>query len=604
MCGIVGYIGKRDAVTVLLDGLKRLEYRGYDSAGLAVGVNGELVFHKSEGKLGRLENLLRERGFYTNYGIGHTRWATHGRPSTENAHPHTDCKGTIAVVHNGIIENYLELKRSLIAEGHRFQSETDTETIVHLIEKYLVGDLRGAVCAAVAQLQGSFAIAVVSKYAPGRIIAARRFSPLVVGLGKGEYLIASDIPAILPHTRDEIFIEDDELVELSADGVEITNLSTGKPVKKQIERISWSAGQVEKSGYDHFMLKEIHEQPAALRETMLNRIVGTEVNLSGLTHIDIAKINTIQIVACGTSYHAGLVGKYLIEALANIPVEVELASEYRYRKIICNERTLVLPISQSGETADTIAAVKEARRRGCAVLGICNVIGSSVTRLSDDCIYTKAGPEIGVASTKAFTAQLAALCLFALHCGKLRGHISTTEEAELVTALKRLPSDLEHALACEAEIAILAHKYKEVATFLYLGRWINYPVALEGALKLKEIAYINAQGYAAGEMKHGPIALVEKGVPVIVLAPHNHVYEKVCSNISEVRARAGEVIAIVEANDIPAGVTHTIVLPHTHTLLAPILQVVPLQLLAYHTAVLKGCDVDQPRNLAKSVTVE
>lgn len=609
MCGIVGYVGKREAVGVLFDGLKRLEYRGYDSAGLAVDGGGKLIVCKSAGKLQRLALLLDQLKTGARFGIGHTRWATHGQPTTENAHPHLDCADRLAVVHNGIIENYHELKLRLVEEGHIFRSETDTETIVHLIERYYQGDnLKQAVVQALAQLQGSFAIAVMSASEPGRICAARRFSPLVVGLGEGEYYLASDTPAILAHTRDEILIDNGELVEMTADGVEVTDLTSGQRIDKPLAKITWSAEQAEKCGYAHYMLKEIYEQPSAVRETLLGRVSYLEdgPGAMGITDLDVRKIDTVQIVACGTSYHAGLAGKYLIEALAGIPVELELASEYRYRAVLYDRRTLLVAISQSGETADTLAAVEKARARGCPVLSICNVPGSNLTRLSDSCIYTKAGPEIGVASTKAFTTQLTALLLFALHCGEMRGQLAQKEMAALITALTRLPADIERTLQCEAAVEELARRYHQAATFLYLGRWLSYPVALEGALKMKEISYINALGLAAGEMKHGPIALIEQGMPVVVLAARNHVYEKVLSNIEEVRARGGDVIAIADADDakIAQHVRHSVMLPHTHPMLTPVLQTVPLQLLAYHIALLRGCDVDQPRNLAKSVTVE
>ncbi|MEW6730923.1 MAG: glutamine--fructose-6-phosphate transaminase (isomerizing) [Acidobacteriota bacterium] len=606
MCGIVGYVGKRNAIPILFDGLKRLEYRGYDSAGIIFNCNGKLVLRKAEGRLNRLAQLLDDLKQDVGFGIGHTRWATHGRPSTENAHPHLDCTGTLAVVHNGIIENYRELKDELIAAGHIFRSETDTEVIVHLIESYYCNnDLKSAVRQALSKLTGSFAIGLISADKPDRIIAARRFSPLVVGLGDHEYFLASDTPAILSHTSNEIVIGDEEMVEISSNGIEVTDLRSGNLVEKPVEQITWSAEQVEKSGFDSFMLKEIYEQPTAIRETLLGKILDLQGAI-GITKLDVKKFDTVHIVACGTSYHAGLAGKYILESLAGIPVEVEMASEYRYRTIICNKKTLVLPISQSGETADTLAALELARAKGCSVLSICNVAGSNITRLSDDCIFTKAGPEIGVASTKAFTCQLVALLLLALHWGKTRNHIMQDQLLELIGALTRLPSDLECTLQLEPQIRELAFRYHNVNTFLFLGRWISYPVALEGALKLKEISYINAQGYAAGEMKHGPIALIEKGVPVVVLAAHNHVYGKVIGNIEEVRARGGSVIAITDENDnrLALEPTQVITLPRTRSLLTPILQAVLLQLLAYHIAILRGCDVDKPRNLAKSVTVE
>lgn len=612
MCGIVGYVGRRNAVPILLSGLKRLEYRGYDSAGIVLQESGELTLYKAEGKLNALESLLTSMPapyIPTNYGIGHTRWATHGRPSFENAHPHMDCTNTIAVVHNGIIENYKELKEQLIAEGHYFKSATDTEVIVHLIEKHMDGDLKRAVALTLPLLKGSYALGVISAQKPDYIIAARRFSPLVVGMGRDEYFLASDIPAILEHTNNEIIINDDELVELSPVGIEVTNIRAGKRVSKNIEKINWSSAQAEKGGYNDYMLKEIHEQPIVIREMLQGLInIGEKgkANIAQVTKLDTTKFNSIHIIACGTSYHAGLIGKYLIETLAGVPVEVELASEYRYRTIICNEKTLVIPISQSGETADTLAATQLAKSKGSTVLAVCNVPGSNLTRLAKDTIYTKAGPEIGVASTKAFTTQLVALILLAINCAQQRKKLNGEKLSELALALKRLPGDLERTMLCADQIQEVAKEFYNCSTYLFLGRWINYPIALEGALKLKELSYINGQGYAAGEMKHGPIALIENNVPVVVMAPHDQVYEKVCSNIEEVRARGGSVIAITEEGDksLKDGVAHLIELPKTHPMLSPVLQVIPLQLLAYHVALLRGCDVDKPRNLAKSVTVE
>lgn len=612
MCGIVGYVGKRDAVPILLNGLKRLEYRGYDSAGIVLNGHGELELYRAAGRLKELEKVLKDCAHpeeCAHFGIGHTRWATHGKPSIENAHPHMDCSGTIAVVHNGIIENYKELKEQLIAEGHQFHSATDTEVIVHLIEKYFDNNLKEAVTKALSQLHGSYAVGVISSHTPDYIIAARHFSPLVVGVGKDEYFLASDIPAILDHTNKEIILNDDELVEIRPNGIEVTNLNIGQHVDKDIEKINWSPAQAEKGGYPHYMLKEIYEQPAVIKESLqayINFKEDDRFEIKGLTKLDTTAFDKIHIIACGTSYHAGLVGKYLIETLAGIPVEVELASEYRYRTIICDKKTLVIPISQSGETADTLAALEKVLPQGSSVLAICNVVGSTLTRVAHDCIFTKAGPEIGVASTKAFTTQLIALTLLAILCGQQRNRLDETAMNSLIAALERLPIDLEQTFQCTDEIKEIAKQYQHATTFLYLGRWINYPVALEGALKLKEISYINAQGYAAGEMKHGPIALIETGVPVLVVAPHDQVYEKLCSNIQEVKARGGSVIAITDEQSasLKDDVANMVVVPHTHPFLSPIIQTIPLQLLAYYVAVLRGCDVDKPRNLAKSVTVE
>jgi len=611
MCGIIGYVGPKRAVPILLDGLKRLEYRGYDSAGLAFLQDGRMTIHRSVGKIKELENALWGKDLPGTVGVGHTRWATHGRPTEENAHPHTDCSGDLVVVHNGIIENYLALKEKLRAEGHRFKSETDTEVIAHLIEKHLAAapDLEAAVRQALVEVVGAYAIAVLWAGAPDRVVGARCSSPLVVGLGESESFLASDIPALLNHTRNVLFLEDEELAVLSAEGVSVTTLQ-GDPVSRPVERVLWDPILAEKGGYKHFMLKEIYEQPRAVRDTIRGRYSqeAGQVYLEDLGAVDRAldRIVKVALIACGTSWHAGLVGKFLLEELARLPAEADYSSEFRYRDPVVDDKTLVVAISQSGETLDTLAALRDARRRGCPTLAICNVVGSSITRESDAVVHTHAGPEIGVASTKAFTCQLAALYLLALYLGRRRGLLDAARIRDLLADLVHLPQQMEAVLRHDADLEALSHGLYGKSDFLYLGRGIEYPVALEGALKLKEISYIHAEGYPGGEMKHGPIALITDEMPVVVLAPRDRVYEKMLGNIEEVKARDGLVIAFGTEGDgaLAAKVDRCFTVPRTSHLLTPILMALPLQLLAYHIAVRKGCDVDQPRNLAKSVTVE
>ncbi len=611
MCGIVGYVGQKKVVPILLEGLKRLEYRGYDSAGLAILQQDRVVIYRSVGKIKELENALWGRDFSGEVGLGHTRWATHGRPTEENAHPHTDCTGDVVVVHNGIIENYLPLKEKLQHEGHHFKSETDTEVVAHLIEEQLreTPDLEVAVRRALASVAGTYALGILWRGDPHRLVAARNGSPLVVGLGDGEFFIASDVPAILSHTRNVLFLDDEEVVVLSRDGVSVTTLA-GEPVEKKVQKILWTPIMAEKGGYKHFMLKEIYEQPRALRDTIRGRfsLDTGQLYLDGLESLrdTLPTIKRIVLVACGTSWHAGLVGKFLLEELVRIPTEVDYGSEFRYRDPILDEQTLIVTISQSGETLDTLVSMREARRRGCKSLAICNVVGSTLSRESDGVLYTHAGPEIGVASTKAFTSQLAALYLLALALGRARGRIDGARAQELLGELVKLPQQMEQVLRLDPELEQLAARFYTASNFLYLGRGINYPIALEGALKLKEISYIHAEGYPAGEMKHGPIALITEEMPVVFLAPKDKTYEKVFGNIEEVKTRSGIVIAVSDEADprLMAKVDHLVRIPHTSAHLMPLLLVVPLQLLAYHIGVRKGCDVDQPRNLAKSVTVE
>jgi len=611
MCGIVGYVGQKKVVPVLLEGLRRLEYRGYDSAGLAILKPDRVVIYRSVGKIKELENALWGRDLSGEVGLGHTRWATHGRPTEENAHPHCDCTGDLVVVHNGIIENYLALKDKLQRDGHRFKSETDTEVVAHLIEAQLkdTGDLEVAVRRALSSLVGSYALGIIWRGDPHRLVAARSGSPLVVGLGDGEFFIASDVPAILSHTRDVLFLDDEEIAVLSPDGVTVTTV-TGEPVEKKIHKILWTPIMAEKGGYKHFMLKEIYEQPRALRDTIRGRFsMDTgQLYLDGLESLRavLPATSRIVLVACGTSWHAALVGKFLLEELVRIPVEVDYGSEFRYRDPILDQGTLVVTISQSGETLDTLVSLREARRHGCPALAICNVVGSTLSRESDGVLYTHAGPEIGVASTKAFTSQLAALYLLALALGRARGRIDAARSQELLSELVRLPQQMEQALRLDPELEQLASRFYDARNFLYLGRGINYPIALEGALKLKEVSYIHAEGYPAGEMKHGPIALITDEMPVVFLAPRDKTFEKVLGNIEEVKTRSGIVIAISDESDrrLAAKADHVVTVPRTSPHLTPLLLVVPLQLLAYHIAVRKGCDVDQPRNLAKSVTVE
>ena len=626
MCGIVGYVGPKDVVSVILEGLRRLEYRGYDSAGIAVGSVGHgLELRRAPGKLRNLEEVIRQHPLQGTYGIGHTRWATHGRPTEENAHPHRDCSGRIVVVHNGIVENYLELKRELAEEGHVFVTETDTEVIAHMIEQELRSAessgktmlLEEGVRRAARRLTGAYAISVISADAPDTIVSARNGPPVVVGLGEGESFVASDVPGILHHTRMMYFLADGDVAVITAQEVKFTNLA-GDAVERKVEKILWDPIQAEKGGYKHFMLKEIFEQPRSVRDTTLGRISleTGEVFLGEMKITDdqFRAATQVNIAACGTSWHSALAGKYMIERLARVPTEVDYASEYRYRDPIADPRALGMLITQSGETADTLAAQREMIAKGSMTIAICNVVGSMVAREAHGTIYTHAGPEIGVASTKAFTAQLTALFLFALHLAQKRGTIAGPESMALVDELSRIPGKIEEVLRQrDGECRQLAKAFASATNFLYLGRGIHFPIALEGALKLKEISYIHAEGYPAGEMKHGPNALIDEALPVVVLAtsdassPESVLrYEKTLSNIQEVTARSGRVIAVAtEGNkQIRELVEHVIFVPHAPELLAPLIEVVPLQLLAYHIAVRRGCDVDQPRNLAKSVTVE
>jgi glucosamine--fructose-6-phosphate aminotransferase (isomerizing) len=618
MCGIVGYIGNRRAVPIILDGLRRLEYRGYDSAGIAV-LNGDnhLSVRRASGKLRNLEDAIRVNPMDGPYGIGHTRWATHGRPTEENAHPHRDCTGDIVVVHNGIVENYLQLKHQLQLEGHNFITETDTEVIAHLVEKYNEGNLEEAVRRAVKELRGVFALSVIASSDPNKIVAARMGPPVVIGLGDGEYFVASDVPAILSHTRDMFFLGDGDIAVLTPDGVHLTDFN-GRPIKRQVTHILWDPIMAEKGGYKHFMLKEIFEQPRAVRDTVLGR-VGQETGRVFLDEMDInpkvfKEFKSLKIIACGTSWHAALAGKFMIEKLARIPVEVDYGSEFRYRDPIISSDMLTVVISQSGETADTLAAQREAKQHGSKTLAICNVVGSMITREASGTLMTHAGPEIGVASTKAFTSQLTALFILAMYLGQVRETLTAEQSGCLVQELVKLPGKLETVLSHEGIYDELVKKLFRATDFLFLGRGIHFPMALEGALKLKEISYIHAEGYPAGEMKHGPNALIDENLPVVVIAtrdPHSDdsrvKYEKTLSNIQEVKARNGIVIALVceqDADEVGKVADYTISIPATTELLLPILEIVPLQLLAYHIAVRRGCDVDQPRNLAKSVTVE
>jgi glucosamine--fructose-6-phosphate aminotransferase (isomerizing) len=614
MCGIIGYIGQRQVLPILIDGLRRLEYRGYDSAGVALVREGAIELRRSAGKLARLEETIAGDPLEGDYGIGHTRWATHGRPTEENAHPHRDCTGRIVVVHNGIIENYLELKHQLQREGHTFVTETDTEIVAHLVEREMQGDgLENAVRRALLSLRGLFALVLISAEDPEKIVTVRNGPPIVVGLGDGEFFVASDIPAILQHTRDVVFLGDEEMAVITARGVEFTDYS-GRAVSKASTRVSWDPVMAEKAGYKHFMLKEIFEQPWAVKETVLGR-ASVESSRVFLHEIEIPDerlraLERIVILACGTSWHSALVGKFLLEDLARLPVEVDYGSEFRYRDPIVAKNTLAVVVTQSGETADTLAALREAKKKGACSIAICNVVGSMATRESDGTVYTHAGPEIGVASTKAFTSQLVALHLLALYLGQVRGTLAADVVRPHLEGLMQLPLLLEKTLQCDPLTEEIAKRFYQRRDFLYLGRGINYPIALEGALKLKEISYIHAEGYPAGEMKHGPIALIDEEVPVVTLAPRDHVFEKMMGNIQEVKARGGSVIAVTTAGhhgldgllDPARDVLLTI--PQSHPMLAPVLLVVPLQLIAYHIAIRRGCDVDQPRNLAKSVTVE
>ena len=608
MCGIVGYLGDKDVVPLLVRGLERLEYRGYDSSGVAI-VDGGMTIVKSVGKIKHLKERLEGRSFGGRLGIAHTRWATHGEPSDANAHPHTDCKGRLAVVHNGVIENHGALKKLLVAEGHRFESETDTEVLAHLIERSLPGrSLGDAVSTALQLVEGTYGIAVVSADHPGVLIGARHGSPLVIGVGDGETFLASDGAPLREHTQRVVYLDEGEMVVIDQDGYRTFTIE-GVAVDKQVDELNWDLEQIEKAGFPHFMLKEIHEQPDTVRNAMRGRLLMDEgtAKLGGLnlSEDELRGIRRIVITACGTSYYAGLIGEYLLEEHARIPVEVEYASEFRYRNPILDEGTLVIAISQSGETADTLAALREAKRRGATVMGIVNVVGSTVAREAGRGVYIHAGPEIGVASTKAFTSQVTVLALLTMHLGRLRV-MSQEQGRRMATELDALPGKIERILAAAPAIREIAAQLQHHNNFLYLGRGANFPVALEGALKLKEISYVHAEGYPAAEMKHGPIALIDENMPVVFICPKDGAYEKVMTNMQEVRARHGKILAIATEGDadIHALADFVIPVPATHDAFVPLLSVVPLQLLSYFMAVLRGCDVDQPRNLAKSVTVE
>jgi glucosamine--fructose-6-phosphate aminotransferase (isomerizing) len=617
MCGIVGYIGDQQVAPLLIQGLKRLEYRGYDSAGIVVSKNGHLEVRKEAGKIAELEKLIVAEPVEGWYGIGHTRWATHGPPNTRNAHPHLSENGDFALVHNGIIENAGTLRKLLQERGHVFTSDTDTEVLVHLIEEvYTTGEgratesLERAVETALTQIEGTYGIAVVSTRDPGKIVVARLGSPLLIGVGEnGETFVASDAAAVIAHTRDVIYLNDGDMATITKGGYTVHRPKQG-PVSRPINRVDWDLSEVERGGYDHFMLKEIMEQPETLRETMRGRLLEDEggVKLGGLTGMDeeLRQAKRVVILGCGTSWHSGLIGEYLLEDLARIPTEVEYASEFRYRRPVVEPGTIAIPISQSGETADTLWAMREAKQQGATTLGIVNAVGSTIPRETDAGVYLHAGPEIGVASTKAFTSQVVVLTMITIHLGRLRGTLTQSRGREIVRALRQLPEQVAEILKMDEAIKKLAEQYKDSKNFLYLGRGYNFPAALEGALKLKEISYIHAEGYPAAEMKHGPIALIDENMPVVVIAPRDSVYDKVRSNIDEVKARGGCIIAVVSEDDeeLESVVEHVIRIPRTHDALTPILASIPLQLLAYHIAVLRGANVDQPRNLAKSVTVE
>ncbi|MDD5155812.1 MAG: glutamine--fructose-6-phosphate transaminase (isomerizing) [Candidatus Omnitrophica bacterium] len=612
MCGIVGYIGKKDAQAILLNGLKRLEYRGYDSSGICVFLESKkaLSVRKLPGKIKGLESLLKKKPLIGSRGISHCRWATHGKPNQVNAHPHLDCRGEIAIVHNGIIENYAKLKSQLIKEGHRFASQTDTEVLVHLIEKFYHRlPLEEAVRKALSLAQGSFAVGVMSSREPDKIIAAKLGSPLVIGLGKGENFLASDVPALLDVTKEVLFMEDKEMAVLTEDSVKITDLA-GAAINRKPVRINWDVSQAQKQGWPHFMLKEINEQPQVLTHMFNRRIArdnsGVSFEQLKISDAVLGSINNIIIIACGTAYHAGMCGKYIIEELCRTPVNTDLSSEFRYRGPLIAERTLAIAVSQSGETADTLAAVREAKKKGARILAICNVLGSSLVRESDGVIYTHAGPEIGVASTKAYTAQLATFYLFALYLAGLKKTLSRGRVSASLAILKTVPKLQEKVLKDQHLIKYSAYRHSHLGSFLFLGRNINYPSALEGALKLKEISYIPAEGYAAGEMKHGPIALIDEYRAVVCMAPESKVYEKMASNIQEIKSRRGRIIAIAtEGDDKMKELTREVIyIPRIDEFFSPLIVALPLQLLAYHIAIKRGCDVDQPRNLAKSVTVE
>lgn len=611
MCGIVGYIGNQQAVTVLLRGLARLEYRGYDSAGVALLEEGLISVYKQQGKLNGLQQRLQGQSYPASVGIGHTRWATHGRPSDQNAHPHVDCSGRFAVVHNGIIENYIYLREWLVSQGHTFCSETDTEVLPHLIEHLYNGDLLETVSQVIKRVEGSYAMVAACVAEPLRLVAARQDSPLVIGLGEDENFLASDIPAILPYTRRTYIMADGEIADVSSGEVRIVD-RTGQPIDKQVFEIKWEAAQAEKGGFEHFMLKEIHEQPLSLKNTLSGRLpvddlqAGVTLKEISLTAEKIKTIKKIFITACGTAYHAGLVGKYVIESLARIPVEVDIASEFRYRRPLVDSQTLVIVISQSGETADSLAALREAIRNGAPVLAITNVVDSSIAREAENVLYTMAGPEIAVASTKAYTAQLTALYLLAIHLATTRGTLSSEESQKIISELNKLSEKATVILENCNIVKDLVQRYAGCEDAFFIGRGLDYAVAMEGSLKLKEISYIHAEAYAAGELKHGTLALIVQGMPVIAVATQQNLLEKTISNIKEVKARDASVIALAMTGleEIEKVADHVMYIPSTHPMLAPILSVIPLQLLAYYMSLARGCDVDQPRNLAKSVTVE
>ena len=609
MCGIVGYLGKKKAVPILIDNLKRLEYRGYDSAGVAIVRDSSLVVEKSVGKLSKLEMIVIPKDYRATIGIGHTRWATHGKPSDVNAHPHTDCKGEIALVHNGIIENYLELKEELIKRGHKFLSETDTEVIVHLVEEYYEGDLLEAVRSAIKRLEGSYAIAVISSREPERIVVARKDSPLILGIGDGEYFVASDIPAVLNYTRNIWILENGELGEITPAGCKVYDLE-GKEKRKDTMVVSWDISMAEKGGYPHFMIKEIHEQPNALRETFRGRVGSdglVKLDFKNVTMDELKSLKKIYFVACGTAYHAGLVGKYLIERFVRIPVEADIASEFRYRDPIFEKDSLMIVISQSGETADTLAALRMAKENGVKVVAICNVVGSSIARESDDVLYTYAGPEIAVASTKAYTSQLMVIYLLMLLLAQIKGTLSVEKIKEFVEDLRRIP-DVASKVLEDLEPAIIdfSKRYYKAHDVFFIGRGLDYALSLEGALKLKEISYIHAEAYAAGELKHGPLSLLEEGVPVICLATQEYLLDKMISNIKEVKAREATAIGfgIEGTEELKDVCDEVFYIPKVNDIYASVITVIPLQLIAYYMAKERGCDIDQPRNLAKSVTVE
>ena len=609
MCGIIGYIGHRDVVPLILNGLKKLEYRGYDSAGIAVVKNGIIERRRVKGKISRLEEELKVHPLSGLYGIGHTRWATHGPPSTENAHPHTDCSGEIVIVHNGIIENYLSIKDRLLKKGHVFKTETDTEVIAHLIEDYFETTLEMAVQRAVLDLTGAYSIVAISTRDPQKMVVVKDGAPAVVGIGENEFFVSSDVNPLLQYTKSVVFLEDREMAVVDTGRVKFLDFKADV-IDKKIERLSWSPLMIEKKGYKHFMLKEIFEQPRVIRDTLNGRISletgAVELDDIGLDMSVLKSVNKMVFIACGTSYHAGMVGKILMEKLAGVPVDVEYASEYRYKDRIVDKNTLIVIISQSGETADSLAALKAVKAKGVPSLTICNVVKSSIARETDGALYTQAGPEIGVAATKTFTAQLCALTLLALKTAEVRGALSEEEQDELIQELQRIPLRMEEILNDAKVLEELSHSFTSSNHFLYLGRWISFPVALEGALKLKEISYIHAEAYPGGEMKHGPIALIDEKMPTLVVIPRDHVYEKMLSNISEVKTRSGFVLAVAFEDDaeISDRVDAVIRIPRIHPLLSPFLSTIPLQLFAYYIASARGADVDQPRNLAKSVTVE